>query len=239
MIRGKRERDALLCERRDADADADRLLCDGRSRLPARARSVAAVDHFPAWCTSRKPAICCGTRFRRVISFFIFSLLPFSSFRPFSHSLSQEVASGSTLGTEIKAVIDQGQIVKSRRPSRCCGTRWRASPGPFLIDGFPRSLENLKAFEAEMGRARAPSCSSSRCLRTRWRRGCSSAARPPDARTTTARRSSSASARLCATRCPSSSGCARPIACGWSTRARRRRWSLGACAARLTTSRLQ
>lgn len=65
----------------------------------------------------------------------------------------QEVASGSALGTEIKAVIDQGQIVKSETTVALLRSAMAGRAGPFLIDGFPRSLSNLEAFEAEMGAA--------------------------------------------------------------------------------------
>ena len=107
-----------------------------------------------AWCTSL-PAICCA-RYALSPRHFIFSFFHCCHshpFHPFSHSLSQEVASGSTLGTEIKAVIDQGQIVKSETTVALLRNAMAGKSGPFLIDGFPRSLENLEAFEAEMGPA--------------------------------------------------------------------------------------
>ena len=65
----------------------------------------------------------------------------------------QEVASGSTLGNEIAAVIKEGQIVKSETTVALLRTAMSGQKGPFLIDGFPRSLSNLEAFEAEMGPA--------------------------------------------------------------------------------------
>ena len=107
-----------------------------------------------AWCTSL-PAICCA-RYALSPRHFIFSFFHCCHshpFHPFSHSLSHEVASGSTLGTEIKAVIDQGQIVKSETTVALLRNAMAGKSGPFLIDGFPRSLENLEAFEAEMGPA--------------------------------------------------------------------------------------
>jgi len=67
--------------------------------------------------------------------------------------LRQEVASGSPLGKEISAVIDQGQIVKSETTVALLRSAMAGRTGPFLIDGFPRSLSNLEAFEAEMGSA--------------------------------------------------------------------------------------
>ncbi len=65
----------------------------------------------------------------------------------------QEVASGSALGQEISAVINQGQIVKSETTVALLRSAMAGHSGPFLIDGFPRSLSNLEAFEAEMGSA--------------------------------------------------------------------------------------
>jgi len=67
--------------------------------------------------------------------------------------LRAEVASGSTLGLEISAIINQGQIVKSETTVALLRSAMAGKSGPFLIDGFPRSLENLDAFEAEMGPA--------------------------------------------------------------------------------------
>lgn len=63
------------------------------------------------------------------------------------------MASGSPLGKEISAVIDQGQIVKSETTVALLRSAMAGRTGPFLIDGFPRSLSNLEAFEAEMGSA--------------------------------------------------------------------------------------
>jgi len=67
--------------------------------------------------------------------------------------LREEVASGSALGREISAIIDQGQIVKSETTVALLRSAMAGRAGPFLIDGFPRSLSNLEAFEAEMGPA--------------------------------------------------------------------------------------
>ena len=69
--------------------------------------------------------------------------------------LHAEVASGSSLGKEIKATIDQGQIVRSETTVALLHKGMAGKPGPFLIDGFPRSLENLEAFEAHGSGANA------------------------------------------------------------------------------------
>ena len=65
----------------------------------------------------------------------------------------QEVASGSALGNEISAIIREGQIVKSETTVALLRSAMSGRDGPFLIDGFPRSISNLEAFEAEMGQA--------------------------------------------------------------------------------------
>ena len=72
------------------------------------------VDHFGMVHLSAGDLLRAVRAFAASFHFFIFSLLPFSPVPPFfSLSLAGGLASGSTLGTEIKAVIDQGQIVKS------------------------------------------------------------------------------------------------------------------------------
>ena len=65
---------------------------------------------------------------------------------------AQEVASGSTLGNEISTVINQGQIVKSETTVALLRSAMAGLSGPFLIDGFPRSLSNLHAFDEAVGR---------------------------------------------------------------------------------------
>ena len=64
--------------------------------------------------------------------------------------LRAEVASGSELGEGIKAVIDQGKIVTSETTVALLCAAMEGSAGPFLIDGFPRSLSNLEAFETSV-----------------------------------------------------------------------------------------
>ena len=63
------------------------------------------------------------------------------------------MASGSELGREISAIIDQGKIVKSETTVTLLRNAMAGRCGPFLIDGFPRSISNLEAFEEEMGAA--------------------------------------------------------------------------------------
>jgi adenylate kinase family enzyme len=67
--------------------------------------------------------------------------------------LRSEVASGSELGLKISAIIDQGQIVASETTVALLRAAMANHAGPFLIDGFPRSLSNLEAFEEQLGSA--------------------------------------------------------------------------------------
>lgn len=61
--------------------------------------------------------------------------------------LRAEVASGSASGLAVAEVIAEGQIVASETTVGLLQLAMARSRGPFLIDGFPRSLENLEAFE--------------------------------------------------------------------------------------------
>lgn len=61
--------------------------------------------------------------------------------------LREEVRSGSELGLSISEVIDQGKIVASETTVTLLQNAMAGRAGPFLIDGFPRSLANLEAFE--------------------------------------------------------------------------------------------
>lgn len=61
--------------------------------------------------------------------------------------LRAEVKSGSEEGQKIAKVIEEGKIVVSETTVGLLSKAMAGSKGPFLIDGFPRSLENLQAFE--------------------------------------------------------------------------------------------
>lgn len=61
--------------------------------------------------------------------------------------LRAEVRSGSEEGRKIARVIEEGKIVTSATTVGLLRNAMAGSKGPFLIDGFPRSLENLEAFE--------------------------------------------------------------------------------------------
>jgi len=62
--------------------------------------------------------------------------------------LRAEVRSGSAQGREIASIIAEGKIVCSEITVRLLKQAMSQRRGPFLVDGFPRSLQNLAAFEA-------------------------------------------------------------------------------------------
>lgn len=65
--------------------------------------------------------------------------------------LRAEVRSGSPEGQAIAKMIQEGQIVRSETTVALLRKAMGDGAGPFLIDGFPRSLENLEAFDEAMG----------------------------------------------------------------------------------------
>ena len=65
--------------------------------------------------------------------------------------LRAEVKSGSAEGKKIAKIIEEGKIVVSETTVGLLRKAMSQSDGPFLIDGFPRSLSNLRAFEERMG----------------------------------------------------------------------------------------
>lgn len=64
--------------------------------------------------------------------------------------LRAEVALGSAKGLAIAEIIAEGKIVASETTVGLLQAAMARSRGPFLIDGFPRSLANLEAFEKEL-----------------------------------------------------------------------------------------
>jgi len=62
--------------------------------------------------------------------------------------LRSEVRSGSPQGLEIAKIIEEGKIVSSEITVGLLRDAMSQHSGPFLVDGFPRSLQNLEAFEA-------------------------------------------------------------------------------------------
>jgi len=65
--------------------------------------------------------------------------------------LRAEVKSGSAEGKKIAKIIEEGKIVVSETTVGLLRKAMSQADGPFLIDGFPRSMSNLQAFEAELG----------------------------------------------------------------------------------------
>jgi adenylate kinase family enzyme len=65
--------------------------------------------------------------------------------------LRAEASKPSSLGAQISAILAEGQIVPSAVTVALLRQAMAAVRGPFLIDGFPRSLENLEAYEAQGG----------------------------------------------------------------------------------------
>jgi len=61
--------------------------------------------------------------------------------------LRKEAKADTPLGLEIAEIMKEGKIVPSEVTVRLL-TDAMSGSGPFLIDGFPRSLSNLEAFEA-------------------------------------------------------------------------------------------
>jgi len=67
--------------------------------------------------------------------------------------LRQEVATGSEQGKAIAEMIKEGKIVPAQTTIDLLKAAMAAAPSGsiVLIDGFPRSLDNLAAFEAQVG----------------------------------------------------------------------------------------
>jgi UMP-CMP kinase family protein len=65
--------------------------------------------------------------------------------------LRAEAAQDTPLGEKISHILAEGQIVPSSVTVELLKQAMRSRRGPFLIDGFPRSLENLQAYEDQGG----------------------------------------------------------------------------------------
>lgn len=65
--------------------------------------------------------------------------------------LREEVASKSVQGETINRMIKEGQIVPLQVTIDLLKKAVQSRPGPYLIDGFPRSLDNLQLWEAQCG----------------------------------------------------------------------------------------
>jgi len=65
--------------------------------------------------------------------------------------LRAEVESGSAQGVMIEEMIKEGKIVPAQTTIDLLKKAMGAQAGPYLIDGFPRSMDNVKAFEDQVG----------------------------------------------------------------------------------------
>jgi len=61
--------------------------------------------------------------------------------------LREEVRSGSPTGRQIDAAMREGRVVTSETTLQLLISAIDTRPGPFLLEGFPRSLNNLISFE--------------------------------------------------------------------------------------------
>ena len=64
--------------------------------------------------------------------------------------LRAEVASGSPQGDMIATMIKAGEIVPAQVTIDLLKAAIKSRKGPYLIDGFPRSLDNLEAFDKQV-----------------------------------------------------------------------------------------
>ena len=65
--------------------------------------------------------------------------------------LRSEVASGSELGVEIKAIIDSGALVSDDVVLRLLESNCDLSEGAFIFDGFPRNLAQCETLDRFCG----------------------------------------------------------------------------------------
>jgi adenylate kinase family enzyme len=65
--------------------------------------------------------------------------------------LRAEVSTGSAEGVRIEAILREGKLVPSSITCSLLARAMRGCAGPYLIDGFPRSMENLETFQRDVG----------------------------------------------------------------------------------------
>lgn len=68
--------------------------------------------------------------------------------------LREEVASGSEQGLVIESIIKEGKIVPGQTTIDLLKAAMARKEGPYLVDGFPRSMDNARTFEEQVGKAR-------------------------------------------------------------------------------------
>ena len=122
---------------------------DSRRRRPATAAAAAATAADARATAARAPAgraAARGTQCALLSRHFGMTHLSAGDL------LREEVASGSDTGQSIERIITAGKIVPSDVTVGLLQAAMAGAPGPFLIDGFPRSLSNLHAFDEAVGR---------------------------------------------------------------------------------------
>lgn len=65
--------------------------------------------------------------------------------------LRDAVESGSDEGNKLAEMIKQGKIVPASMTTALLTTAMADKPAPYLVDGFPKSLDNLGSFEEAVG----------------------------------------------------------------------------------------
>ena len=122
----------------------ERVAIDESSRLPPpRAPSRFLPGSLPGGPGSGK-----GTQCANIVRDYGFVHLSAGDL------LREEVASGSEEGKEIDAMMKEGKIVPQEVTIRLLKKAMaKASSKKFLIDGFPRKLDQAETFENEVGRA--------------------------------------------------------------------------------------
>jgi len=65
--------------------------------------------------------------------------------------LRKEASKDTKLGGKISQILAEGQIVPSEVTVELLLNAMKEQEGPFIIDGFPRNLENLDAYEKQGG----------------------------------------------------------------------------------------
>ena len=65
--------------------------------------------------------------------------------------LRNAVESGSDEGRKLAEMIKQGKIVPASMTTQLLTTAMAQAPAPYLVDGFPKSLDNMTPFEEQVG----------------------------------------------------------------------------------------
>lgn len=66
--------------------------------------------------------------------------------------LRNAVESGSEIGRKLGEMIKQGKIVPASMTTKLLTSAMAQLPAPYLVDGFPKSLDNMTPFEEQVGK---------------------------------------------------------------------------------------